>query len=237
MKLKTATSIRRISDTHNRIIHSSGDRQLVGDPRSHQGMITTDLQRVGQPLEHPLARMLNKRRLAVENLTGAPDGSAIMLNQCLVPETDSDDWQAANVPLEQLGHTASLLRMAGAGRKDQDRIFRGSQTPFNRGDINTVSENYDMMFGGAQLIDEVVCERVKIIEQYDVRGHGLNFLIRKGGPYEVRSKPLGLCRESRWLRLADRNHGRFLRRPGLVRFLRTQTRNESRYKFPDRRLR
>src|SRR6185312_6804358 len=124
-------------------------------------MIARGLERVGQPPEDPLAVVEDLRRLAVHHARRPHHLAAKGLPDRLVPEADAQDGDLAGVGPDHVQADSGLVGGAGAGR---DHQVRGRQGADVAGRDLVVADHPNLRTNLAEVLDQVVGERVVIID-------------------------------------------------------------------------
>src|SRR5579859_5486918 len=134
----------------------------------HQRMVSSGLEGARQAGEGTGPVVPNERGLPVHGLV-AHDLAAEGLAQALVPQAHAEDRDApAEVP-DGLDRDPRVLRAPGAGRDDQ-RLMAGQLLHAHL----VVEEDVDIALELAQVLDQVVGERVVVVDDGDPGGaHGI----------------------------------------------------------------
>ena len=134
-------------------------------------------ERVWQPLEDPLAVVVDLVGLPMHQPLGPHDDAAGRLADGLMPQANAKQRQLAHELLNALDRNAGLARRAGPRRNDQMARFLGRN--FVRGDL-VVPMDFDFQPGinFPQPLHEVVGEGVVVV---DKQNHGRRTSLRGGG--------------------------------------------------------
>src|SRR3954447_5913732 len=158
-----------VSPRHQHAAAVIGRLELVREVFVHdQRVIARHGQRVGQPGEDALAVVRDLRRLAVDGLM-ADHPAAEGLAHRLVAEADAERPDAGlGEAAHDLDRDPRLVGGARAGRDDRPVIAAREQL-VDRGHV--VAHDVQIRPQFAQVLDEVVGERVVVVDHQDPHGH------------------------------------------------------------------
>src|SRR5436190_4494120 len=146
--------------------HDEVARQRVGP--DYKAVIARRGERIGQAAKNALAVMLDFVRLAVHQPFGPHDHAAGGLTDRLMAKTDAEDRQLAEKSLDAFDRNAGFARRAGTGRDNQVAgLFGGDLVASNL--IITMDLDFDRRVDFTQPLDEVVGERVVVVDEQDHR--------------------------------------------------------------------
>src|SRR2546428_1626154 len=161
VKLHTVGRMPRVAETHHSaVVGPRGHHEIVRQrgPLHDEGVIPRRLERVGDAGHDARVVVANPRRLTVCGLV-AYDLRAERLAQALVTEANAEDGDFPGQLLYRLIGDAGIVRRAGTGR-DDDAVVAGELLDSDR----VVSEHVRLHAELAQVLDEVVCERVVVVD-------------------------------------------------------------------------
>src|SRR5262245_17509944 len=127
-------------------------------------MVPRRLERIGKPLEETLPVVTDQRRLAVHRRRRPDDAAAEDLPDRLVTETDAEDRKSARHPADQVLRDPRGLRTAGTGRYDYGLEAGALHVGDGHG---IVAADFHLGSQLPQILDEVVGERVVVVEDED----------------------------------------------------------------------
>src|SRR4051794_41162599 len=166
MELNTLGGQLAVAQAHH---HAAARRAHLEHVRhvgiDHERVVARDLDLVGQAGEDRLSVVLDHRRLAVDRLVG-DDGSAERLAKRLVAEADAQDRRAAlSERTDCLDRDPRLVRRARTRRHD-DAVRLAFEQP-----RLVIAHHLDRGAELTQVLDEVVGERVVVVDDEDARAH------------------------------------------------------------------
>ena len=132
--------------------------------RRDERVVARERQRAGHVRERPVAGVLDERAFPVDGFGRGADRSAVEAANRLMAEADADDRKFAVAKRDQPQQAAGFVGRSRAGRNDQNRVLRPRhfREDFLRG--NAVAVDLHVVPAAAEFVDEVVDERVEIIE-------------------------------------------------------------------------
>ncbi len=165
MELETADAIFFVTYCHHHIAVAGVDGQSLRDLAADQRVITRHRQWIVHTGEHRFVVMRNRRGFAVQDFTGLADETAVGFHNCLMTETDTDNRQLTAQTFEQLRHATGFGRRTRSRRKHQHRFFQLAEFFNNDVSRDLIAINHHVMSARAQLIDEVVCKGIDVIDE------------------------------------------------------------------------
>ncbi len=143
-----------------------GHLQLVGDAvlRDGQRVVPGRGERRRQPGEHAGALVEHLAGLAVQQLVGATDHTAVRDADRLQAEADAEDRHLATRLLDDVDAGAGLFRRSGTGR-EQDAVVRRDLV---RSDL-VVAQHGGVGLQLLQVLHQVVDEGVVVVDDEDPR--------------------------------------------------------------------
>ena len=175
VELEAAHPIRIVTHRHHHAIEIGVNRQPGRNIAADQRVVARHRQRVSQTGKHRLAVVLNAGGFTVKDLARLADIAAVGFDNSLVAEADADDRQLAPHAGQQFRHAAGFAWRTRARGEHQHRIVHGAQTLNQRLRRNGVTVNHHVMAVGAQLVCQVIGERIDIIEQQNVSHQKISF--------------------------------------------------------------
>ena len=152
------------------------ERLALDDER----VVTAGRERVGEPGEDPLAVVVYRARLAVDDPHVADHLGAEGLADRLVAEADPQDRQLAGELADGGERHARLVRRARARREDEPVRQEGPDA----GDVDlVVPEDRDVRPQLAEVLHHVERERVVVVDQQDAPDLGSRARLDVGGAH------------------------------------------------------
>ena len=127
----------------------------------HQRVVASGLETVFEPLEDGLPVVTDLGGFAVHEARRAHHAPAEDLSDGLVTQTHSEDGNATGEMLDHRQRHPGVIRRARP-RRDQDLIRRLRLGLFNRHTV--VAAHFDLLAKLAQILHEVVSERIVIVD-------------------------------------------------------------------------
>ncbi|MNF89363.1 hypothetical protein D3C84_718860 [compost metagenome] len=172
MELEAQHPLVPLLDGHGHALVVGDHLQLFRHIGGDQGVVTGHRQRARQAGEGAVAMVLDEGALAVDYLLRRADGAAVGFAQRLMTEADAEDRHPAAGQLDEIDEAAGLVGGARSRREHQHRIpITGFDLLHDAGRRQAVAVDAHRIAEGAELIHQVISERIEVIEQEDV-SHG-----------------------------------------------------------------
>jgi hypothetical protein len=142
------------------------------------GRTTSEWYRVGEPREEALPVVVDLRGLAVHEVGGGHDLTAVGLADALVPEAHAEQRDLAGQLRDGRQAHPTVLGPAGPGR---DEHGVGRLGPDARDVDGVVAEHHRFGTELTQFLDQVVDEGVVVVDDEHTRSHGPSIVPARTG--------------------------------------------------------
>ena len=168
-----------VLDAHNDGLESCSYFETIRDFEGAEAVVPACLERVLYAAKDAFFVMRDSRRLAVHRLGGVPDRPAEVLDDDLMAEAHAEYRQLVLEVTNRFERNSGSIRRAGAWRNHEQISVETGGYGFQIIQRSIGAIHPGAAASLAEIVDEVVRERIKVVDEQDFSIRGFHSLVVK----------------------------------------------------------